>query len=629
MKKPNKAINIKDIKKLKKIDINTLIKKNINKIFILIYILVAILGMNLGEAIRYANGNTIIDKVIYFFSISLPFAFRNVLPTFNSFDWLVGLLCVGITKIFIYVKSKNMKKFRHRKEYGSARWGKEEDIAPFINKRFTSNIILTKTEMLTMESRPKNPQNARNKNITVVGGSGSGKTRFVLKPNLLQMHSSYVVTDPKGSILVECGKALQRGRLQLGVDNKPLRINKKLVYEPYKIKVFNTVDFSQSLHYNPFAYIKKETDILKIVTALMTNTRGSAKQGEEFWENAEKLLYMALIGYIWYELIPEDQNFSSLLRLLGKISVDENDPNQKCDVDYIFDELEVEVPEHFAVRQYKKYKQAAGKTAKSILISCGARLAPFDIEEVREITKYDELELDKLGEELTALFLIMSDTDGTFNFLISMIYTQLFDQLCMVADLKYNGRLPIHVRCLMDEMANIGQIPEFEKKMATIRSREISACIFLQSKMQLKAIYKDNSSTIIDNCDSQLFLGGTDTNTLKDLSQILGKETIDIYNESISRGANTNFSQNAQKLGREMMSPDEIAVMKGEKCILQLRGVRPFLSDKYDLTEHPNYKLTSDYSSKNRFNVKNFVKGHLELKGDDEFMVCNEIYDKD
>ena len=503
----------------------------------------------------------------------------------------------------MYLKGKNAKKYRHNEEYGSARWGTHADIEPFIDPEFKNNVILSQSERLTMSSRPKIPKYARNKNLLIVGGSGSGKTRFVLKPNLLQMHSSYVVTDPKGTVVNECGLALLKNG--------------------YEIKIFNTINFKRSMHYNPFAYIHDEKDILKLVTTLIANTKGDGKSGDEFWTKAEQLLYTALIGYIYYEAPEEEQNFSTLLEMLNAMEVREDDEEFKNPVDLMFDELEAKDPEHFAVRQYKKYKLAAGKTAKSILVSCGARLAPFDIRELREITAYDELELDKLGDRKTALFLIMSDTDATFNFLISMIYTQLFNLLCEKADDVYGGRLPIHVRCLIDEAANIGQIPNLEKLMATIRSREISAALVLQAKSQLKALYKDNADTIIGNCDSQIFLGGSEKSTLKDLNEILGKETIDMYNTGETRGQSQSYNMNYQKLGHDLMSMDQLAVMDGSKCIVQVRGVRPFFSDKYDLTQHPNYKLTADYDKKNWFDIEKFLSHKLVLHADDEFQVIN------
>mgnify|MGYP000585688309 CR=1 FL=1 len=537
-----------------------------------------------------------------------------------------GLCCGSGLRLAVYLKSKNAKKYRHGMEYGSARWGTREDIAPYIDPVFQNNVILTKTESLTMNSRPKAPKTARNKNVLVIGGSGSGKTRFWLKPNLMQMHSSYVVTDPKGTILVECGKMLQRGAPKLGKDGKPMKDKHgKVIYEPYRIKVLNTINFRKSMHYNPFAYIHSEKDILKLVTTLIANTKGEGKAGDDFWVKAETLLYCALIGYIHYEAPVEEQNFSTLIEFINAMEVREDDEEFKNPVDLMFDALEAEKPNHFAVRQYKKYKLAAGKTAKSILISCGARLAVFDIAELREVTAYDELELDTLGDRKTALFLIMSDTDDSFNFLISMCYTQLFNLLCEKADDVYGGRLPVHVRCLIDECANIGQIPKLEKLVATIRSREISACLVLQAQSQLKAIYKDNADTIIGNMDTSIFLGGKEPTTLKELAAVLGKETIDTYNTGESRGRETSHSLNYQKLGKELMSQDELAVMDGGKCILQLRGVRPFLSDKYDITKHPNFKYTADADDKNAFDIEAFLSARLKLKPNE---VC-DVYEVD
>ena len=530
-------------------------------------------------------------------------AFENPLPSFHPFDLLIGLCCGGGIRLAVYLKGKNAKKYRHNLEYGSARWGTAKDIEPFMAPKFEDNIILTRTERLMMSNRPKEPKNARNKNVLIIGGSGSGKTRFWLKPNLLQMHSSYVITDPKGSIVIECGNAL----LKFG----------------YRLKIFNTINFKKSMHYNPFAYIHSEKDILKLVTTLIANTKGDGKAGDEFWTKAETLLYCALIGYIHYEAPVEEQNFSTLIEFINAMEVREDDEDFQNPVDLMFEALERKKPNHFAVRQYKKFKLAAGKTSKSILISCGARLAPFDIQELREITAYDELELDTLGDKKTALFLIMSDTDATFNFLISMIYTQLFNLLCEKADDVYGGRLPVHVRCLIDECANIGQIPNLEKLVATIRSREISACLVLQAQSQLKAIYKDNADTIIGNMDSRIFLGGSEPTTLKELNQALGKETIDTYNTGESRGRETSHSLNYQKLGKDLMSIDELSVLDGGKCILQLRGVRPFLSDKYDLTQHPNYKYTSDYDSKNAFDIEKFLNRKLKLKANDVYDVVD------
>ena len=577
-------------------------RKEIKRLLILNipYVILGLLATNIGEAWRLAEGADFSAKLLGFFN-ALPVALSNLMPSFHPTDLLFGIVCGGGLRLAVYLKGKNAKKYRHNVEYGSARWGTSKDIEPFMAPKFEDNIILTKTERLMMSNRPKNPANARNKNVLIIGGSGSGKTRFWLKPNLLQMHSSYVVTDPKGSIVIECGNALLK--------------------HGYTIKIFNTINFKKSMHYNPFAYIHSEKDILKLVTTLIANTKGDGKAGDEFWTKAETLLYCALIGYIHYEAPVEEQNFSTLIEFLNAMEVREDDEEFQNPVDLMFEALEKKKPNHFAVRQYKKYKLAAGKTAKSILISCGARLAPFDIQEVRDITAYDELQLDTLGDKKTALFLIMSDTDATFNFLISMIYTQLFNLLCEKADDVYGGRLPVHVRCLIDEAANIGQIPNLEKLVATIRSREISACLVLQAQSQLKAIYKDNADTIIGNMDSRIFQGGSEPTTLKELNQSLGKETIDTYNTGESRGRETSHSLNYQKLGKDLASIDELAVLDGSKCILQLRGVRPFLSDKYDLTQHPNYKYTSDYDKKNEFNIEKFLSRRLRLKVDDEFTV--------
>ena len=541
-------------------------------------------------------------KLLGFFDTFMV-ALSNPLPSFHPLDLVVGIICGAGLRLAVYLKGKNAKKYRHNEEYGSARWGTAKDIEPFMDQKFEDNIILTKTERLMMSNRPKNPANARNKNVLIIGGSGSGKTRFWLKPNLLQMHSSYVVTDPKGSIVIECGNAL-------------LKHN-------YNIKIFNTINFKKSMHYNPFAYIHSEKDILKLVTTLIANTKGDGKAGDEFWTKAETLLYCALIGYIHYEAPVEEQNFSTLIEFLNAMEVREDDEEFQNPVDMMFETLEKKKPNHFAVRQYKKYKLAAGKTAKSILISCGARLAPFDIQEIRDVTAYDELQLDTLGDKKTALFLIMSDTDATFNFLISMIYTQLFNLLCEKADDVYGGRLPVHVRCLIDEAANIGQIPNLEKLVATIRSREISACLVLQAQSQLKAIYKDNADTIIGNMDSRIFLGGSEPTTLKELNQALGKETIDTYNTSNTRGNSPSYGMNYQKLGKDLATVDELAVLDGGKCILQLRGVRPFKSDKYDLTQHPNYKYTSDFDKKNEFNIEQFLSRRLKLQAGDEYVVVD------
>ena len=584
------------------------------------YFLLGLFATNLGEAWRLATGADASAKMLSFFS-TLPVALGSWWPSLHPLDLLVGLCCGAGLRLAVYLKGKNAKKYRHNVEYGSARWGTHEDIAPYIDPVFQNNVILTQTERLTMFSRPKNPKYARNKNVLVIGGSGSGKTRFWLKPNLMQMHSSYVVTDPKGTILVECGKMLQRGAPKLGKDGKPVKDKHgKIVYEPYQIKVLNTINFKKSMHYNPFSYIHSEKDILKLVTTLIANTKGEGKAGDDFWVKAETLLYCALIGYIHYEAPVEEQNFSTLIEMINSMEVREDDEEFKNAVDLMFDELKEREPNHFAVRQYAKYKLAAGKTAKSILVSCGARLAVFDIAELREVTSYDELELDTLGDRRTALFLIMSDTDDSFNFLISMCYTQLFNLLCEKADDVYGGRLPVHVRCLIDECANIGQIPKLEKLVATIRSREISACLVLQAQSQLKAIYKDNADTIIGNMDSSIFLGGKEPTTLKELAAVLGKETIDTYNTGESRGRETSHSLNYQKLGKELMSQDELAVMDGGKCILQLRGVRPFLSDKYDITKHPNYPYTADADPKNAFDIEAFLSTRLKLNP-------NEVYD--
>ena len=589
------------------------------------YFLLGLFATNLGEAWRLATGADASAKMLSFFS-TLPVALGSWWPSLHPLDLLVGLCCGAGLRLAVYLKGKNAKKYRHNVEYGSARWGTHEDIAPYIDPVFQNNVILTQTERLTMSSRPKNPKYARNKNVLVIGGSGSGKTRFWLKPNLMQMHSSYVVTDPKGTILVECGKMLQRGAPKLGKDSKPVKDKHgKVIYEPYQIRVLNTINFNKSMHYNPFSYIHSEKDILKLVTTLIANTKGEGKAGDDFWVKAETLLYCALIGYIHYEAPVEEQNFSTLIEMINSMEVREDDEEFKNAVDLMFDELKERDPNHFAVRQYAKYKLAAGKTAKSILVSCGARLAVFDIAELREVTSYDELELDTLGDRRTALFLIMSDTDDSFNFLISMCYTQLFNLLCEKADDVYGGRLPVHVRCLIDECANIGQIPKLEKLVATIRSREISACLVLQAQSQLKAIYKDNADTIIGNMDSSIFLGGKEPTTLKELEAVLGKETIDTYNTGESRGRETSHSLNYQKLGKALMSQDELAVMDGGKCILQLRGVRPFLSDKYDITQHPNYKYTADADPKNAFDIEGYLKARLKLKPN---QVC-DVYEID
>ena len=579
-------------------------KKKLSKLLALYlpYVVIGLLATNLGEAWRLAVGKELGDKIVSLMG-TIPAAFANPLPSLHPFDLFIGLCCGAGMRLAVYLKGKNAKKYRHGMEYGSARWGGPKDIEPFMAPKFEDNIILTKTERLMMSNRPPDPKNARNKNVLVVGGSGSGKTRFWLKPNLLQCHSSYVITDPKGSIVVECGNAL----LQKG----------------YKLKIFNTINFSKSMRYNPMAYIHSEKDILKLVTALMTNTKGEGQGGDPFWDKAERLLLVSLIAYLHYEAPVEEQNFATLLEMLNTMQVSEDDETYQNPVDLLFEDLGKKKPKSFAVRQYKLYKLAAGKTAKSILISCGARLAPFDIQEVRDATMYDELELDKLGDRKTALFLIMSDTDSTFNFLISMIYTQLFNLLCDKADDVYGGKLPVHVRCLIDECANIGQIPNLEKLVATIRSREISACLVLQARSQLKAIYKDNADTIVGNMDSQIFLGGSEPTTLKDLSEMLGKETIDAFNTSDTRGNSPSYGTTFQKMGHELLSRDELAVLDGGKCILQLRGVRPFLSDKYDLTQHPNYKYTSDFDKRNEFNIEQFLSRRLKLKAGDEFVVVD------
>jgi len=585
------------------------------------YVAAGLLATNFGEAWRLAEGANASEKTLSLIS-TLGVAFSNPLPSLHPLDLMIGIIVGAVLRLAVYMKGKNAKKYRHNTEYGSARWGTHKDIEPFEDPVFQNNVILTRTEWLMMSNRPKNPANARNKNVLIVGGSGSGKTRFWLKPNLLQMHSSYVITDPKAQVLSECGKALQRGAPKLDAKGNPVKDkNGKIVYEPYEIRVFNTINFGKSQHYNPFAYIHSEKDILKLVTALIANTKGDGKAGDEFWTKAETLLYTALIGYIHYEAPENEQNFATLLEMLNSMDVREDDEDYQNPVDMMFEALRKKNPNHFAVRQFVKFKMAAGKTLKSILVSCGARLAPFDIQEVRDITMYDELELDKLGDRKTALFLLMSDTDSTFNFLISMIYTQLFNLLCEKADDVYGGRLPVHVRCLIDECANIGQIPNLEKLVATIRSREISACLVLQAKSQLKAIYKDNADTIVGNMDSQIFLGGSEPTTLKDLNQALGKETIDTYNTGENRGREQSHSLNYQKLGHDLLSVDELAVLDGSKCILQLRGVRPFLSEKYDLTKHPNYFLTSDADKKNAFDIEKFLSRKLTLRADDRYTV--------
>ena len=593
-----------------KIDTDALKKQEILHLPYLLFLLVF---AKLGEAVRLAPGADASQKLLGL-SEGFSGAFQSMWPG-AAMDWLVGLCGAVIVRMAVYMKGKNAKKYRKDVEYGSARWGNKTDIAPFMDPKPENNIILTQTEGLMMSGRPKNPAHARNKNVLVVGGSGSGKTRFFIKPNFMQLHSSYVITDPKGTVLIEVGKLLSRGTPKLDKDGNPVRgKNGKIVYEPYKIKVFNTINFSKSMHYNPFAYIHNEKDILKLVTVLIANTKGEGKSGDDFWVKAETLLYTALIGYIYYEAPTNEQNFSTLVEMINAMEVREDDESFKNAVDLLFDALEQKDPDHFALRQYKKYKLAAGKTAKSILISCGARLAPFDIKEVREITMYDELELDLVGDRKTALFFIISDTDATFNFLVSMAYTQLFNLLCERADDKYGGRLPVHVRCLIDEAANIGQIPNLEKLMATIRSREISACLVLQAQSQLKALYKDNMDTIIGNCDASLFLGGKEETTLKSWNSLLGKETIDMYNTSVTKGTQESHGQNFQKLGKDLMSVDELAVMDGGKCLLQIRGVRPFLSRKYDITRHPNYKYLSDYAPKNAFDIEKFLSTKMPMR---------------
>ena len=569
------------------------------------YLLLALIATKLGQGWRYAPGTDFQGKMLHLLD-GMKLAFSSVLPSFHPVDLLVGAAAAGLIWLAVYIKGKNAKKFRKNTEYGSARWGTAQDIAPYIDPKFENNVILTKTERITMNNRPKDPKTARNKNVLIIGGSGSGKTRFWLKPNLMQCVSkeypcSFVVTDPKGDIVVDCGKLLLRAH--------------------YDIRILNTINFKKSMHYNPFAYIHSEKDILKLVTTLIANTTGNAKSGDDFWVKAETLLYTALIGYIYYEAPEEERNFSTLIEMINSMEVHEDDEEYKNNVDLLFEELEKEKPQHFAVRQYKKYKLAAGKTAKSILISCGARLAPFDIQELRDVTAYDELELDTLGDRKTALFLIMSDTDDTFNFLIAMCYTQLFNLLCEKADDVYGGRLPVHVRCLIDEAANIGQIPRLEKLIATIRSREISCCLVLQAQSQLKALYKDNADTIIGNMDCSIFLGGKEPGTLKELAASLGKETIDSFNTGESRGREVSHNLNYQKLGKELMSQDELAILDGGKCILQLRGVRPFLSDKYDLAKHPLYRYTADYDKKNAFNIESYLKHHLKLRQNDVFLM--------
>ena len=579
-------------------------KKKLSKLLALYlpYVVIGLLATNLGEAWRLAVGKELGDKIVSLMD-TLPAAFSNPLPSLHPLDLLVGLCCGAGLRLAVYLRGKNAKKYRHGMEYGSARWGTPKDIEPFMAPKFSDNIILTKTERLMMSNRPPDPKNARNKNVLVVGGSGSGKTRFWLKPNLLQCHSSYVVTDPKGTIVLECGQAMLKNG--------------------YKVKILNTINFKKSMHYNPFSYVHSEKDILKLVTTLMTNTKGEGSGGDPFWEKSERLLLTALIAYLHYEAPVEEQNFATLLEMLNTMQVLEDDEEYQNPVDLLFEELAKKKPNSFAGRQYKLYKLAAGKTAKSILISCGARLAPFDIQELRDLTMYDELQLDTLGDKKTALFLIMSDTDSTFNFLISMVYTQLFNLLCDKADDQYGGKLPVHVRCLIDECANIGQIPQLEKLVATIRSREISACLVLQTRSQLKAIYKDNADTIVGNMDSQIFLGGSEPTTLKELSEALGKETIDSFNTSDTRGNSPSYGTSFQKLGHELMGRDELAVLDGGKCILQLRGVRPFLSEKYDLTQHPNYKLTADYDPKNTFDIEKYLHPKIKIHPSDAFVVVD------
>ena len=562
------------------------------------YVFIALFATKFGQTWRLAGGASLGERLLNLGG-GFTEAIQSPLPSFHPLDLLVGVICALFIRLIVYEKSKNAKKYRRNVEYGSARWGKADDIAPYIDPDFRNNVILTQTERLTMNNRPKDPKTARNKNVLVVGGSGSGKTRFFVKPQIMQMHSSYVVTDPKGSLVCETGKMLQKNG--------------------YCIKVLNTINFKKSMHYNPFSYIHSEKDVLKLVTCLMQNTKGEGKGSDPFWEKAEQLLYTALIGYIWLEAPEEEKNFNTLIEMINAMEVREDEEDFENQVDIIFRELKEKNPNHFAVRQYAKYRLAAGKTAKSILVSCGARLAVFDIAELREVTAYDELELDTLGDRKTALFLIMSDTDDSFNFLISMCYTQLFNLLCEKADDVYGGRLPVHVRCLIDECANIGQIPKLEKLIATIRSREISACLVLQAQSQLKAVYKDNADTIIGNCDSRLFLGGSEPTTLKELSASLGKETIDIANTGESRGKEVSHSLNYQKLGKDLASVDELSVLDGGKCILQLRGVRPFLSDKYDITKHPNYKYLSDYDPRNNFDIEKFLSTRLKTKANDTY----------
>ena len=596
---------------------------NIKKLVLLNlpYILMGLFSTNFGEAWRMAQGADASEKALSLISV-LPAALGSFWPSFHPLDLLVGLCCGAALRLAVYLKGKNAKKYRPNIEYGSARWGNSQDIAPYVDPVFQNNVILTQTERLTMSSRPKDPKTARNKNVLVIGGSGSGKTRFYVKPQLMQMpqNVSFVTTDPKGTILIECGKMLSRGTPKMK-NGKPVRDkNGRIIYEPYRIKVLNTINFKKSMHYNPFRYIRSEKDILKLVNTIIANTKGEGeKSAEDFWVKSERLLYCALIGYIYYEAPEEEQNFSTLLEFINASETREEDEEFKNAVDELFEELEQEKPEHFAVRQYKKFKLAAGKTSKSILISCGARLAPFDIAELRELTSYDEMELDMLGDQRTAMFVIISDTDDTFNFIVAVMYSQLFNLLCDRADDVHGGRLPYHVRLLLDEFANIGQIPKFDKLIATIRSREISASIILQSQSQLKTIYKDASETILGNCDSMLFLGGKESTTLKEISETLGKETIDLYNTSDTRGQSRSYGLNFQKMGKELMSRDELAVMDGDKCILQLRGVRPFLSNKFDITSHKRYKELSDYDKKNAFDVEAYLEHRLKLRADEEF----------
>ena len=594
------------------------------------YLFFVYLFDKLCQAVRLAPGLDASEKLLHI-GQGFQTAFASSAPSFHALDICVGILGAVLVRLAVYVKGKNAKKYRKGIEYGSARWGTAADIAPYVDPVPDWNIPLTRTESLTMTSRPKQPKYARNKNILVIGGSGSGKTRFFVKPSIMQMHSSYVITDPKGQLLTETGKMLLHGAPKLDENGKPVRDGRgKVIYEPYRIKVLNTINFSKSMKYNPLAYVRSEKDILKLVNVIIANTKGDGeKSSEDFWVKAERLLYCALIGYIWHEAEPEERNFITLLDLLNACEAREDDETYKSPVDILFDDLAKKQPEHFAVKQYVKFKMAAGKTLKSILVSCGARLAPFDIKELRDIMTEDELELDTMGDRKTALFLIMSDTDTTFNFVIAMLQSQLFNLLCDKADDFYNGRLPVHVRCLLDEFANIGQIPNFDKLIATIRSREISASIILQSQSQLKTIYKDAADTIVGNCDSTLFLGGKEKGTLKEISELLGKETIDSLSQSENRGAQTSHGLSYQKLGKELMTQDEIAVMDGGKCILQLRGVRPFFSDKYDLTKHPRYKYLSDADKKNVFDVERYMKRRPAIVKPDEPFDMYELSAKD